>query len=335
LEAAQQRALQRMDSEFATLVKQDFAQRYPYIQAEAVYSRLLSYADELQRAAGEWYKEHELKILLDEKLNPSVDWLAEDIAPLTYLNLLLNGKSLDSRSYDHIVFDEAQDLSPFQFWLLRQYVSSGSMTILGDMAQSIHSYRGLNHWDELDPVFQSDKLTFKKLTRTYRSTHEIVSFANQILAGDVLKEKYTQAVPFERHGAAVELKFASTPEAWLTLISERVASFIEKSYHNIAIITKTPDELQVIHKHLQKAKIASQVIASPNDHYPGGVVIIPVHLTKGMEFEACILANVDEYHYPNTELDGRMLYVACTRPLHELVLIWRGIISPHLAHLQD
>jgi DNA helicase-2/ATP-dependent DNA helicase PcrA len=62
------------------------------------------------------------------------------------------------------------------------------------------------------------------------------------------------------------------------------------------------------------------------------VVIIPAYLVKGLEFDVAIVVNVDHKTYANTEDDARLLYVAITRPLHQLYLFWVGEISLLLEH---
>jgi DNA helicase-2/ATP-dependent DNA helicase PcrA len=60
-------------------------------------------------------------------------------------------------------------------------------------------------------------------------------------------------------------------------------------------------------------------------------VILPVHLAKGMEFEAVLLAGADERNYPATEFEGRLLYVAATRALHRLEIFAAGAANAYLA----
>ena len=64
--------------------------------------------------------------------------------------------------------------------------------------------------------------------------------------------------------------------------------------------------------------------------YRGGLVILPVHLAKGMEFEAALVVDSDVATYSASEFDGRLLYVAVTRALHALHVFWCGDVSPHL-----
>lgn len=106
----------------------------------------------------------------------------EDLAPLSYLCLLLNGPAAGkdgAQSFQHVVVDEAQDLAPLQFKVLRAHTTG--MTILGDVAQGIHSYRGIATWDELQPIFADQRILQTELRHSYRSTRRLVEFANAVL----------------------------------------------------------------------------------------------------------------------------------------------------------
>ena len=71
----------------------------------------------------------------------------EDIAPLMYLKYKIHGIKTKFE-LKHIVVDEAQDFSEFQFYVFKQIVKSNSLTILGDLAQGIYYYRGTQNWQK-------------------------------------------------------------------------------------------------------------------------------------------------------------------------------------------
>ena len=101
----------------------------------------------------------------------------EDIAPLIYLDAKINGKKLQ---YEHIFIDEAQDYSPFQLAIMKDYAKS--MTILGDIAQGIFSFYGLDRWEEIESyVFKEDELKRLYLQTSYRSTKQIMDLANRVI----------------------------------------------------------------------------------------------------------------------------------------------------------
>ena len=65
--------------------------------------------------------------------------------------------------------------------------------------------------------------------------------------------------------------------------------------------------------------------------FHNGTMVLPVTLTKGLEFDAVILWKPDKQRYSNSQKDAKLLYVAITRALHELYLIGDEDVSGLLA----
>ncbi|PTX61764.1 hypothetical protein C8P63_10616 [Melghirimyces profundicolus] len=105
----------------------------------------------------------------------------EDTAALLYLKHRLYGIP-NKRKLKHVVIDEAQDFSVFQIYALKEAIGTRIFTILGDLAQGIHGYRGIRNWhDILEHVFPEDGCQFRTLEKSYRTTVEIMTLANQVL----------------------------------------------------------------------------------------------------------------------------------------------------------
>lgn len=60
-----------------------------------------------------------------------------------------------------------------------------------------------------------------------------------------------------------------------------------------------------------------------------GVSIMPIYLSKGLEFDAVFICDVSATNY-RSAADKRLLYIGCTRALHRLHLLWEGDPSPLL-----
>ena len=73
-----------------------------------------------------------------------------------------------------------------------------------------------------------------------------------------------------------------------------------------------------------------RIIANAETDEIGSLVIIPLHLAKGLEFDVVVLADIDEETYPADTLHARLLYVGITRAAHQLVVNWVGRPSPLL-----
>ncbi|WP_110931808.1 HelD family protein [Paenibacillus bouchesdurhonensis] len=239
----------------------------------------------------------------------------EDLAPLLYLYTCIH--EIEGRLiFDHVVIDEAQDFSPFQVAVLDQFVKGHSFTILGDLSQGIHYYKGVRDWCEMQELFRSEDTAYFALTRSYRSTMEIISFGNEILAQGVGTELL--AVPVFRSGEPVKLLSAGGTER-IAAIKEVLKALLKGSYRTMALLTRTLQDASELHKWLVQEGLDINLIDGNSQQYAGGVSVLPVYLSKGLEFDAVIVTDVDREHYSSE--DAKLLYVGCTRALHELWLL--------------
>ncbi|MBD2871178.1 HelD family protein [Paenibacillus arenilitoris] len=247
---------------------------------------------------------------------------AEDLAPLAYIQLQLYG--LPKQAFDHIVIDEAQDYSPFQLEVLRLCQRTASMTVLGDLQQGIHAYAGIQSWSELTSIFVEEQVGFFELNRSYRSTMEIIEFANKILGE--MTGGVKPAVPVFRSGDPVE-SAESARAGWLADIASTVRLWREQGhYETISVIGRTAQECERIHTHLLDSGFDASLVQSKQPAYGGGLSVVPVYLSKGLEFDAVLIADAGEEAYSG--LDAKLLYVGCTRALHKLKLLHIGSLTP-------
>lgn len=253
----------------------------------------------------------------------------DDLPVLLYIYMLLEG--IDEKSkYKHIVVDEAQDYSPFQIYLINRLSMGNSLTLVGDLAQGIYHYKGIRTWEDItDGVFEG-KATFITLSQSYRSTVEIIEFANSVLNAQGLGLKSTK--PVLRHGEKPEVIKSVSRRESVRIIEEIVKKLNSKGKHSIAIITKTYSEGKRLEKELKKytdlefSLIKGNEKESPNTD----IIIIPSYLTKGLEFDGTIIYNPTERNYPDNILNQRLLYVALTRALHSEYIITEEELSKNI-----
>ncbi|MDP5275219.1 HelD family protein [Chengkuizengella axinellae] len=246
----------------------------------------------------------------------------EDLAALLYIHNYLYGIKSDFK-YDHIVIDEAQDYSPFQVIVLKEHVRNHSFSILGDLAQGIHSYHGINDWKEIRQLFSEEETSYFQLQVSYRSTAEIIQFSNKIISFS--EQSLLLATPVVRSGQEVSINH--TPKEKLP---NKIKNIVEKekNVHSIAIVGRTDEECTKLHRLLSEEGLQCHLITSNLENYDGGISIVPAFLAKGLEFDVVIIVDVDEEHYPKNELNIKLLYVACTRALHKLYLLYSNNPSP-------
>ena len=252
---------------------------------------------------------------------------SEDIAPL-YL-IAARMFALPRRDIRHLVIDEAQDFSPFEFMLLRRLTGNSSFTIVGDLMQGVHAYRGINDWNEVaQGVFGGD-VTRHDLVTSYRNTVEIMNTATCVARAQPVPGQ-VEARPVLRHGAPPRFeRFASAREQ-AEKIGALVSEYLSAGYSTIAIIGRTPRELRQLVRALP-AGLNVALLDSGSDTYSGGVVAALATGVKGLEFDCVIMADAGERCFADTPLDGRLLYVCLTRPLHELAILYGGELTPLLS----
>ncbi|MCY9662039.1 3'-5' exonuclease [Paenibacillus chondroitinus] len=248
----------------------------------------------------------------------------EDLAPLLHIHTRLYGIPSD-QLFDHVVIDEAQDFSPFQVAVLDSYTRNSSFTILGDLSQGIHAYQGIKDWKEFSSLFQEEQGGYFELERSYRSTMEIIQFANLVLQRGV--ENPLLAVPVFRSGNKVRVLQTDLKQR-IPLLLQAIATLQQGTSSTIAVVARTEKQAEDLHDVLTKAGIETNLITSKQRVYRGGISVVPVYLTKGLEFDAVLLMDVTAAHYEATLMDAKLLYVGCTRALHELWLMAPGDLSP-------
>jgi len=250
----------------------------------------------------------------------------EDLPALVWIHYRFNGA--ENLSFDHVVVDEAQDVSPLQIALLNAFMSEPSFTILGDLAQGIHAYRGVQRWEELADVFAEEYRSYHALQQSYRSTLEIIEFANRILPHT--ETGLSPAVPVFRSGDPVEVAEVDD-EKRIPYIQRFVRDNRERGMQTIAIVCRTDADCALLAASLGAAGLETNLIAEGQTQYRGGITVVPVYLAKGLEFDAVLVADADDRRYAASPQDAKLLYVACTRALHRLALIYSGRSSPLIA----
>jgi DNA helicase-2/ATP-dependent DNA helicase PcrA len=136
------------------------------------------------------------------------------------------------------------------------------------------------------------------------------------------------AVPVFRSGDPVVTE--AVPDGqWLDRIEASVREWQAKGvYETISVIGRTARECGQIYQHLLGAGLDASLVQSKQPAYGGGLSVVPVYLSKGLEFDAVLIADAGEHAYEH--LDAKLLYVGCTRALHKLKLLHIGKLTPLL-----
>lgn len=253
----------------------------------------------------------------------------EDLAPLLYIHNRLYGID-PQQQFHHVVIDEAQDFSPFQIAVLKQHCPSQSFTILGDLLQNIFSFQGIDRWDKFLNLFDQSQTSYVQLDRSYRSTMEIIRFANQIISK--YNQEITPAKPVFRSGEPVRVIQAEKNDHFRA-VSKQIKRYQDGGANTIAIITRNEPSAQKAYQALASMGLELNLITSEQTEYRGGLSVVPIYLSKGMEFDAVLLLDVDDKHYSDQAFDAKLLYVGCTRALHQLSLFYVEKQSPLITEI--
>lgn len=232
-----------------------------------------------------------------------------DVFPLIYCKMRLEG----TPRYDHVkhlLVDEMQDYTPVQYSVLSRLFLC-KKTILGDVNQTVNPYSASSA-ERIEQVFPQGETV--KLVRSYRSTIEISSFAQRIAFNPEL-------IPLARHGAWPTIEGFENNVQELDRIKIHIAAFQKTGYPTLGVICKTQDQAEFAFNAIQTVGVS--LLTSESTAFKQGVTVTTAHLAKGLEFDEVIIpfASARNYH---TELDQRMLYIACTRAMHRLSLTFSG-----------
>lgn len=230
-----------------------------------------------------------------------------DLLPLMYINFELNGYP-NARSIKHVIIDEAQDYTLLQFDILKKIFNSASFTILGDVNQTINPFYKYDNLNDINSIF-NNKGKYVELTKTYRSSQEIIEFSNNILGIDnACSVRHSNSIP-------VEFREVDKNEIRKILV-ENVHKMQEQNMKRIAIITKSNEEVINLYNELKKDLTKLKMINNSKDFKIGNLVILPSYISKGLEFDGVIIYTDKENEYQ--EKDKYLFYVVCTRAQHAL-----------------
>ena len=238
-------------------------------------------------------------------------------APLMYLRDLLMGTG-QNHSFKYVFIDEMQDYSVAMMIYLRHAFPGAKFTVLGDSEQALFKPLELPEQllERLSKTLVAKHPNLISLRRSYRSTKEITDFAKALLPdGD-------QIMSFTRHGQRPALLVRSSTEAIEQALQDSVEKYQEQ-YETVAILTKNQEQAYRQLRH----QFANVHLLDMNDtELPSGILVLPVYLAKGLEFDSVIAYDVSQANLEGTDEIG-MLYTMATRAMHDLTMISNGQVS--------
>ncbi|MEG0353596.1 MAG: AAA family ATPase [Cellulosilyticaceae bacterium] len=245
----------------------------------------------------------------------------EDGVALLYLKLKIEGNNLYP-NIKQVVIDEAQDYYPVHYKVFGEIFKGAQYTVLGDVCQTIEKKESESLYDEVIRLLNPKNAIKLSLTKSYRSSYQINEF-NQKLRGDNTPleavERYEEKPLLKKEKNSIELQ---------KQIINQVEQYKKDGFETITILCKTKAQVKEVHSELSE-KIEIRIVTEQDTVLEKGVLIMPIYMAKGLEYDAVIIyeANSRDYH---NDFDKQLLYIAGTRALHRLSIYYTGEISPFL-----
>ncbi|MGI8701600.1 MAG: HelD family protein [Nocardioidaceae bacterium] len=294
-------------------VKQVVDAVWPATDATRVVMRLLGHPDVLAAAADGVLTADEQAVISwasPAKGPRTARWSVHDAVLIDEVADLLER----TPSLGHVVLDEAQDLSPMMLRAVGRRCSTGSATVLGDLAQATTPY-GVATWDDALTHLGKPAAHLEELTLGFRVPGDVIDYATRLLP--IIAPTLTRPTSVRR--ARGELRFRHGPQA-VAAAAEAVAELVGEP-GSIGLIV--PDALA------DGADVALTAVGV--DHGRLGdegdiearVDVVPASLAKGLEFDHVVLLEpADIADSESDRLTGlRRVYVCLTRAVTSLVIV--------------
>ena len=230
----------------------------------------------------------------------------EDACLFIYIKGLLQGFNYYGK-IKQIVIDEAQDYNKLQYQVIKSIFPTAGFTILGDVNQTINPYYKYESLKELEEIFDEDT-KFLELTKTYRSSKEIIEYTNKILGLN-----YVTAIRKENHLPVLIKEELNLKEE----LNNDIAK-LKENYKSIAIITKTDEEASKIYNLLKDTNSELSLLETNTEKFNRNLIVVPAYTAKGLEFDSVIIYTDKNNKY--TKEEKYLYYVACTRCQHQLII---------------
>jgi DNA helicase IV len=284
---------------------------WPSVSPVALVTDLLTSAPRLEASASGVFSDSEWPRLLRPpgQRAAKLKWTLDDLALLDEATFLISGRS---RTYGHIVVDEAQDLTPMQFRMVARRSPSGSLTILGDLAQATGAW-SYGNWDEIvRHLPESAPVRRDELTLGYRAPGQVLDLASRLLPVAAPTVRPTRSIRRGRREPRIitvdpgELLPQSLREAAGLAGEGLLVGLVVPASHLAALMAlgRGNDDVGLLER----------------DGMDKPITVVSAAAVKGLEFDAAVV--VEPSAIAGREARGlRLLYVAMTRPIQHLSLV--------------
>lgn len=255
----------------------------------------------------------ECNLLWDRQPRTSRQWTLADVALLDEADFLLNGLGEEDR-FDHVIVDEAQDLSPMQLRALGRRARRSSLTLVGDMAQATGTWIHRS-WAHLVEHLGTAQAHYSELRVSYRVPSQIMDVAVRLLP------EIDQDLPLPvsvRAGKLSPVQIDGSVTGSLATAARIVRRITTRFTSTVGVIVPSAsvDDMAACleAEGVDKARVGRNHLKST----PEQLITVTTPLSaKGVEFDLVIVVEPKVI----AEQGLKELFVALTRPTQHLVLV--------------
>ena len=253
--------------------------------------------------------------LLGAQALSATEWL--------YLRLCITGSGDKNARY--VMIDEVQDYTVAQLMVLARHFSRAHFLLLGDEHQAI--FEGTASFAQIAEVFTETHGSVEecRLLTSYRSSPEITAMFTSLLDSD----EQLRLTSVHRSGVApiVRELDGDDVDAYVAEL-RRIAEEAAGDEGLTAFVAESDSRVSWLAKQLGDAV---QVLGKDSDLPATGVVLLPLRVAKGLEFDHVVIPDAQAEVYPDTPLCRRRLYTAISRAMHRVTVLSQGPMTPLLA----
>ncbi|GAA3173303.1 AAA family ATPase [Streptomyces virens] len=284
---------------------------WPAVDPAKLVLRLLSDAEFLAEHAEGLLDEEERKAILWARPARSVKsakWSSADAVLIDEAADLIQR----THSLGHVVLDEAQDLSPMQYRAVGRRCTTGSATVLGDLAQGTTPWATRSWQEALEHLGKPDAVV-EELTAGFRVPTDVIAYASRLLPH--IAPGLTPVASIRENPGFFEVRRIEDAGEVVDACRELLRN--EGSTGLIAADARVPE----LAERLAAAGITFVAPGEETTH-DTRLTLVPASLAKGLEYDYVVLdeprAVVDAE--PDERTGLRRLYVALTRAVSGLVV---------------
>ena len=253
--------------------------------------------------------------LLGAQALSATEWL--------YLRLCITGSGDKNARY--VMIDEVQDYTVAQLMVLARHFSRAHFLLLGDEHQAI--FEGTASFAQIAEVFTETHGSVEecRLLTSYRSSPEITAMFTSLLDSD----EQLRLTSVHRSGVAPVVREldGDDVDAYVAEL-RRIAEEAAGDEGLTAFVAESDSRVSWLAKQLGDAV---QVLDKDSDLPATGVVLLPLRVAKGLEFDHVVIPDAQAEVYPDTPLCRRRLYTAISRAMHRVTVLSQGPMTPLLA----